>query len=158
MSSRPTTPSKTAASSPSDRRSTFRHLTGYILHTPGHTQGSVCLHLPAQTPPRRRHPLRRLRRRTDLPGGDSRLLIRSIHDRLLNSPDTTIVIPGHGPGTTIGEEARVESLPPARRPALISVYLLRVGDVSFSVASSLLAAEGACTPPSKISRPVIGLP
>ena len=80
-------------------------LSGNILHTPGHTQGSVCLHLPAE------HLLLAGDTlfagsvgRTDLPGGDGPMLIRSIHDKLLVLPDDTIVIPGHGSRTTIGEE------------------------------------------------------
>ena len=80
-------------------------ITGSILHTPGHTQGSVCLHLPAE------HLLLAGDTlfagsvgRTDLPGGDGPMLIRSIHDKLLVLPDDTIVIPGHGSRTTIGEE------------------------------------------------------
>ena len=80
-------------------------LSGNILTTPGHTEGSLCLHLPT-------HNLLVAGDtlfagsvgRTDLPGGDSRTLIRSIHDKLLQLPDTTIVVPGHGPNTTIGEE------------------------------------------------------
>jgi glyoxylase-like metal-dependent hydrolase (beta-lactamase superfamily II) len=80
-------------------------LSGSILHTPGHTQGSVCLHLPA-------HQLLLAGDtlfagsvgRTDLPGGDTRTLLRSIRDKLLTLPDATKVVPGHGPGTTIGEE------------------------------------------------------
>jgi hydroxyacylglutathione hydrolase len=43
--------------------------------------------------------------RTDLPGGDYDTLIRSIHSRLLTLPPETIVYPGHGDPTTIGEEA-----------------------------------------------------
>ena len=43
-------------------------------------------------------------RRTDLPGGHHGKLIQSIRERLLPLPDTTLVIPGHGPETTIGEE------------------------------------------------------
>jgi glyoxylase-like metal-dependent hydrolase (beta-lactamase superfamily II) len=42
--------------------------------------------------------------RTDLPGGDYKKIIRSIHDKVLTLPDETIVIPGHGEPTTIGEE------------------------------------------------------
>jgi glyoxylase-like metal-dependent hydrolase (beta-lactamase superfamily II) len=42
--------------------------------------------------------------RTDLPGGDDRQIIDSIHSRLLVLPEETRVIPGHGPGTTIGRE------------------------------------------------------
>ncbi len=44
--------------------------------------------------------------RTDLPGGNYAMLILSITDRLLSLPDSTIVYPGHGPSTTIGNEKR----------------------------------------------------
>lgn len=44
--------------------------------------------------------------RTDLPGGNYPELIQSITDRLLSLPDETVVYPGHGPATTIGEEKR----------------------------------------------------
>ncbi len=44
--------------------------------------------------------------RTDLPGGDSDQIIHSIQSRLLDLPDETRVIPGHGPATTIGRERR----------------------------------------------------
>ncbi|HTJ29414.1 MAG TPA: MBL fold metallo-hydrolase [Acidobacteriaceae bacterium] len=76
-----------------------------VIHTPGHTQGSVCLHFA---------PLSLLITgdtlfagsigRTDLPGGNSRQIIDSIHSRLLGLPEETRVIPGHGPATMIGEE------------------------------------------------------
>jgi hydroxyacylglutathione hydrolase len=76
-----------------------------VLHTPGHTQGSVCLHFV---------PMKMLIAgdtlfagsigRTDLPGGNGRQLIDSIHTRLLVLPEETHVIPGHGPATTIGLE------------------------------------------------------
>jgi hydroxyacylglutathione hydrolase len=80
-------------------------LTGNILHTPGHTQGSVCLHLPAQNLLLAGDTLfAGSVGRTDLPGGDTKTLIRSIHDKLLPLPDETVVLPGHGPKTTIGEE------------------------------------------------------
>jgi hydroxyacylglutathione hydrolase len=80
-------------------------LTGNILHTPGHTQGSVCLHLPTQNLLLAGDTLfAGSVGRTDLPGGDGPTLIRSIHEKLLPLPDTTIVVPGHGPQTTIGEE------------------------------------------------------
>jgi glyoxylase-like metal-dependent hydrolase (beta-lactamase superfamily II) len=42
--------------------------------------------------------------RTDLPGGDHRLLIRGIREKLLILPDETVVLPGHGPQTSIGRE------------------------------------------------------
>jgi glyoxylase-like metal-dependent hydrolase (beta-lactamase superfamily II) len=76
-----------------------------VLHTPGHTQGSVCLHFA---------PLNMLIAgdtlfagsigRTDLPGGNSREILDSIHSRLLALPEETRVLPGHGPETTIGQE------------------------------------------------------
>ena len=44
--------------------------------------------------------------RTDLPGGDSKRLLRSIRDVLFRFPDETVVHSGHGPDTTIGEERR----------------------------------------------------
>ena len=80
-------------------------LTGSILHTPGHTQGSVCLHLPAENLLLAGDTLfAGSVGRTDLPGGDGPMLIRSIRERLLTLSDDTIVLPGHGPRTTIGEE------------------------------------------------------
>jgi hydroxyacylglutathione hydrolase len=76
-----------------------------VLHTPGHTQGSICLLFPGQ------HLLLAGDTlfagsigRTDLPGGDGRQILRSLRDRLLVLPDATRVLPGHGPETTIGEE------------------------------------------------------
>lgn len=85
--------------------STEPALTAHVMHTPGHTQGSICLYLPD-------HSLLIAGDtlfagsvgRTDLPGGDTGALLRSIHHKLLALPDATIVIPGHGPSTTIGEE------------------------------------------------------
>jgi len=80
-------------------------LDGEILHTPGHTQGSVCLYLPAQALLVAGDTLfAGTVGRTDLPGGDGPMLIRSIHDRLLTLPDETVVIPGHGLPTSIGTE------------------------------------------------------
>jgi glyoxylase-like metal-dependent hydrolase (beta-lactamase superfamily II) len=78
-----------------------------VLHTPGHTQGSVCLHFA---------PLKLLIAgdtlfagsigRTDLPGGNFEQIIDSIESRLLALPDETRVLPGHGPATTVGAERR----------------------------------------------------
>ena len=42
--------------------------------------------------------------RTDLPGGSFEQILRSIRDTLFALPDETVVVPGHGPETTIGEE------------------------------------------------------
>jgi len=44
--------------------------------------------------------------RTDFPDGDFDQLLHSIHGKLFKMPDSTIVLPGHGPSTTIGEEKR----------------------------------------------------
>lgn len=44
--------------------------------------------------------------RTDLPGGDHDLLVRSIREQLFTLPDGTRVLPGHGPATTVGDERR----------------------------------------------------
>ncbi|MCA9773587.1 MAG: MBL fold metallo-hydrolase [Myxococcales bacterium] len=77
------------------------------LHTPGHTPGSLCFHLDGGD--------RQLVftgdtlflgsiGRTDLPGGDYGQIMASIRDRLLDLGDETMVIPGHGPGSTIGKE------------------------------------------------------
>jgi glyoxylase-like metal-dependent hydrolase (beta-lactamase superfamily II) len=76
-----------------------------ILHTPGHTQGSICLHFAPDNLLLAGDTLfAGSIGRTDLPGGDPTQILRSLHDRLLTLPDETEVIPGHGPGTTIGEE------------------------------------------------------
>ena len=76
-----------------------------ILHTPGHTQGSLCLHLPEQNLLLAGDTLfAGSVGRTDLPGGDFQTLMRSLHNCLLQLPDATRVIPGHGKATTIGQE------------------------------------------------------
>ena len=77
----------------------------HILHTPGHTQGSISLWIPAENKLIAGDTLfRDSIGRTDLPGGDGRQILRSIHEKLLALPETTVVIPGHGPNTTIGRE------------------------------------------------------
>ena len=84
------------------------HVTGIdaeIIYTPGHTEGSLCLYLPA-------HDLLLAGDtlfagsvgRTDLPGGDHEQLLTSIRERLLSLPGNTLVIPGHGATTTIARE------------------------------------------------------
>jgi hydroxyacylglutathione hydrolase len=76
-----------------------------VLHTPGHTEGSVCLYFPAENLLIAGDTLfARSIGRTDLPGGSMEKILDSLHTRVLALPDETIVIPGHGPGTTIGEE------------------------------------------------------
>jgi len=80
-------------------------LVANVIDTPGHTEGSICLYFPTE---------KKLLAgdtlfagsigRTDLPGGSFEKIIRSLHEKVLALPDETIVIPGHGPQTTIGEE------------------------------------------------------
>ncbi len=75
----------------------------HVLHTPGHSPGSISLSgrgyvftgdaLFNQSIGR-----------TDLPGGDLKTLVSSIKDRLFKLDDETVVYPGHGPETTIGDE------------------------------------------------------
>jgi glyoxylase-like metal-dependent hydrolase (beta-lactamase superfamily II) len=75
------------------------------LHTPGHTQGSISLWIPAENKVVAGDTLfRDSIGRTDLPGGDSRQILQSIHEKLLPLDDGTVVIPGHGAQTTIGRE------------------------------------------------------
>lgn len=76
-----------------------------VIHTPGHTPGSICfavddLLFAGDTL------FRRSIGRTDLPGGDGKQLAASIRDRLYTRSPDTVVIPGHGPTTTLGDEAR----------------------------------------------------
>jgi glyoxylase-like metal-dependent hydrolase (beta-lactamase superfamily II) len=81
------------------------NISGSVIHTPGHTEGSICLYLPQE---------KKLIAgdtlfagsigRTDLPGGSFEKIMKSIHGQVLALPDDTVVVPGHGPMTTIGEE------------------------------------------------------
>jgi hydroxyacylglutathione hydrolase len=76
-----------------------------VIHTPGHTEGSICLYFLKE---------KKLIAgdtlfagsigRTDLPGGSMDKIMRSLHTQVLALPDETEVVPGHGPVTTIGEE------------------------------------------------------
>jgi hydroxyacylglutathione hydrolase len=76
-----------------------------VLHTPGHTQGSISLWIPSENKLIAGDTLfRDSIGRTDLPGGNSRQILRSIEDKLMQLPEETIVIPGHGANTSIGRE------------------------------------------------------
>jgi hydroxyacylglutathione hydrolase len=80
-----------------------------VIHTPGHTPGSVCFEITdgSRTIVFAGDTLfRRSIGRTDLPGGDPRALQRSIRERLYTRQLDAIVVPGHGPSTTLGEEAK----------------------------------------------------
>ncbi|KMO86002.1 beta-lactamase [Megasphaera cerevisiae DSM 20462] len=81
------------------------NLTFTILETPGHTPGGLSLYgggvvFSGDTL------FRYSVGRTDLYGGSTATLIDSIHRKLMTLPDDTVVLPGHGPATQIGEERR----------------------------------------------------
>lgn len=76
-----------------------------VIHTPGHTEGSICLYMPEQQTLIAGDTLfAGSIGRTDLPGGSFDKIIRSLHTQVLALPDETTVIPGHGPATSIGQE------------------------------------------------------
>jgi len=76
-----------------------------VIHTPGHTEGSICLYFPAQQKLIAGDTLfAGSIGRTDLPGGSFEKIINSLHEKILTLPDETVVVPGHGPPTKIGEE------------------------------------------------------
>ena len=84
-----------------------------ILHTPGHCPGGVCLAIGRDGSPSHERQLfvgdtlfAGSIGRTDLPGGNSATLLRSIREVLFKFPDDTLVLPGHGPDTTIGREKK----------------------------------------------------
>jgi glyoxylase-like metal-dependent hydrolase (beta-lactamase superfamily II) len=76
-----------------------------VLHTPGHSPGGICIAgygVVFSGDALFNGSIGR----TDGPSGDSDLLISSIRAKLLVLPDQTVVLPGHGPKTTIGQERR----------------------------------------------------
>jgi hydroxyacylglutathione hydrolase len=84
-----------------------------VIHTPGHTPGSVCLYLPKDAgtiavPTPRLFAGDTLFKgsigRTDLWGGSMDQINDSLRNKLMQLPDDTIVYPGHGPSTSIGQE------------------------------------------------------
>jgi glyoxylase-like metal-dependent hydrolase (beta-lactamase superfamily II) len=80
-------------------------LVANVIHTPGHTEGSVCLYFPTESKLIAGDTLfAGSVGRTDLPGGSSEKIIKSLHEKVMTLPDDTLVVPGHGPLTTIGEE------------------------------------------------------
>jgi hydroxyacylglutathione hydrolase len=81
------------------------NLDATVMHTPGHTEGSICLYFPAEQKLIAGDTLfAGSIGRTDLPGGSFDKIMDSLKGRVLALPDETIVVPGHGPETTIGEE------------------------------------------------------
>ncbi len=77
----------------------------HVLHTPGHTPGSISLWIPGEQKLVAGDTLfRDSIGRTDLPFGDGDLILKSIHEKYFGLPDETVVVPGHGPVTTLGRE------------------------------------------------------
>jgi hydroxyacylglutathione hydrolase len=77
----------------------------HVLHTPGHTQGSISLWIPSENKLIAGDTLfRDSIGRTDLPGGNTRQILSSIHTKLLTLPEAAVVVPGHGANTSIGRE------------------------------------------------------
>lgn len=76
-----------------------------VLHTPGHTVGGCCYYLWEEGVLFSGDTLfYRSVGTTDFPGGDSRILAESIRSRIYPLPPETVVYPGHGESTTVGEE------------------------------------------------------
>ena len=80
-----------------------------VMHTPGHTPGGICLLL--------KKPQNKILfsgdtlfyqgvGRTDFPGADEGQLIKSIKEKLFKLPEDTVIYPGHGMPSTIGEEKK----------------------------------------------------
>ena len=97
-----------------------------VSHTPGHTKGSVTYRSGEAHSPRR--PGRDALftgdllfagsiGRTDLPGGDDQAMARSLYRTMTQMPDETVVLPGHGPQTTIGEERQANPFLAGLKPA-----------------------------------------
>ena len=80
-----------------------------VLHTPGHSPGSICLTMEGDRPivVAGDTLFARSIGRSDLWGGDESQIIDSIRRKLFSLPDETLVITGHGPTTTIGEERKM---------------------------------------------------
>jgi len=81
------------------------NLKAAVMHTPGHTEGSVCLHFAPQQKLIAGDTLfAGSIGRTDLSGGNFKKIMHSLKGPVMSLPDETVVVPGHGPLTTIGEE------------------------------------------------------
>jgi glyoxylase-like metal-dependent hydrolase (beta-lactamase superfamily II) len=88
-----------------EEKHTIGDFTFDVFETPGHSPGSVSfyfenLELVASGDALFKNSIGR----TDLPGGSERVLLESIHKKLMVLPENTLVLPGHGPVTTIEDE------------------------------------------------------
>jgi len=78
-----------------------------VIHTPGHTLGSICLYEGKEKVLFSGDTLfSGTIGRTDLPGGSFEEIIKSIQDKIFVLDDDVVVYPGHGPSTTVGKEKR----------------------------------------------------
>lgn len=83
----------------------FGETTLRVIHTPGHSRGSICFYNEKTADLFSGDTLFQYSvGRSDLPGGNGSDLLRSIQEKLFILPDTVRVHPGHGPSTAIGEE------------------------------------------------------
>jgi len=90
---------------PGPVKSDISGLSFTVLPTPGHTQGGVCYYFPSAATVFAGDTLfQGSIGRTDLPGGNLETLLHSIREKLMTLPPETIVYPGHGEPTTIGDE------------------------------------------------------
>jgi len=79
----------------------------HVLQTPGHTPGGLSFYLPNSGLLMAGDTIfNGSVGRVDLPGGDFEQLITSIHNKILPLPDETVIAPGHGLTTTVGDEKR----------------------------------------------------
>lgn len=84
------------------------HQSFKILFTPGHSPASICFYNETNKILIGGDVLfQRSIGRTDLPGGNFDVLARSIKEKIYTLPDDTMVFPGHGPSTTVGEEKKL---------------------------------------------------
>jgi len=79
-----------------------------IIHTPGHTEGGISIYVDNLLFTGDALFADGIGR-TDLPGGDFEILKKSIHEKIFSLPDSVIILPGHGPASTIGKEKRENS-------------------------------------------------
>ncbi len=88
-----------------------------VLHTPGHTPGHVCFRIEDEEVLFSGDQLfAGSIGRTDLPGGSYEQLMESMTNQVLTLDDDVIVYPGHGPGTTVGQERRTNPFLQGLRP------------------------------------------
>lgn len=102
---------------------TWGQCQGTVIHTPGHSPGGVCLQIDAAYIAKAMEPEAAAEAvdwvitgdtlfngsigRTDLPGGSYEIIMTSIKEKLLSLPDDTVIAPGHGPLSTIGQEKKI---------------------------------------------------